>query len=167
MPPQDIQLWFEQSLVFMDLRTAGVVIQILKLMALADGNVAVEEEELLESLGKRYLKEASIRSWTAAFDHPNDLEVLAEEVPEKHRALTAKLAYMVIAASRDAYQFTVNSDEQRAFDRLCDQLALDQETRDELAVQAKNELSQRPGLWDILYSNFSSQFSMGNAPGIF
>ena len=98
---------------------------------------------------------------------PNDLEVLAEEIPEMHRALTAKLAYMVIAASRDAYQFTVNSDEQKAFDRLCDQLALDQNTRDELAAQAKNDLSERPGLWEILYSNFSSQFSMGNTPGIF
>jgi len=157
----------QQSIVFMDLRTAGVVIQILKLMALSDGNVAAEEEELLESLGKRYLKEASIPSWTAAFNHPNDLEVLAEEIPEMHRELTAKLAYMVIAASRDAYQFTVNSDEQRAFDRLCDQLSIDQETRDELAIQAKNELSQRPGLWEILYSNFSTQFSMGNTPGIF
>jgi uncharacterized membrane protein YebE (DUF533 family) len=156
-----------KCIAFMDLRTAGVMIQILKLMALSDGNVAPEEEELLESLGKRYLKEASIPSWTAAFNHPNDLEILAQEIPEMHRALTAKLAYMVIAASRDAYQFTVNSDEQKAFDRLCDQLALDQNTRDELAAQAKNDLSERPGLWEILYSNFSSQFSMGNTPCLF
>ena len=40
----------------MDLRTAGVVIQILKLMAVSDGNIAPEEQELLESLSKRYLK---------------------------------------------------------------------------------------------------------------
>ena len=34
----------------MDLRTAGVVIQILKLMAASDGSIAAEEEELLESV---------------------------------------------------------------------------------------------------------------------
>ena len=55
-------------------------------MALAVDNVAAEEEESLESLGKRYLKEASIPTWTAAFNQSNDLEVLAEEIPEMHRA---------------------------------------------------------------------------------
>ena len=146
----------------MDLRTAGVVIQVLKLMAVSDGNIAPEEQDLLDSLSKRYLKEAAIPSWTAAFSHPNDLEVLAEEIPEECTALTAKLSYMVIASSRDAYQFTINSDEQKAFDRLCDTLGLDQDTRSELIVQTKNELSKRLGLWDILYSSFSSQLSMGS-----
>ena len=148
----------------MDLRTAGVVIQILKLMAVSDGNIATDEQELLESLSKRYLKEADIPSWAAAFSHPNDLEVLAEEIPEECIALTAKLSYMVIASSRDAYQFTINSDEQKAFDRLCDTLGLDQDARSELIVQAKNELAKRPGFWDILYSSFSSQFNMGRIP---
>ena len=146
----------------MDLRTAGVIIQVLKLMAVSDGNIAPEEQYLLDSLSKRYLKEAAIPSWAAAFSHPNDLEVLAEEIPEECIALTVKLSYMVIASSRDAYQFTINSDEQKAFDRLCDTLGLDQDTRTELIVQAKNELSKHPGLWDILYSSFSSQFSMGS-----
>ena len=148
----------------MDLRTAGVVIQILKLMAVSDGNIATDEQELLDSLSKRYLKEADIPSWAAAFSHPNDLELLAEEIPDECSALTGKLAYMVIASSRDAYQFTVNSDEQKAFERLCDTLGLDQEARSELIVQAKNELAKRPGLWDVLYSSFSSQFSMGRIP---
>jgi hypothetical protein len=151
--------------VIMDLRTAGVVIQILKLMAVSDGNMAHEEQEILESLSKRYLKEAAIPSWAAAFSHPNDLEVLAEEIPEECRALTAKLSYMVIASSRDAYQFTVNSDEQKAFARLCDTLALDQDTQNELIVEAKNELAKRPGLWEVLSSSFSFPFRMGDSPG--
>ena len=49
----------------MDLRTAGVVIQVLKLMAISDGNIASEEQDLLDSLSKRYLKEAAIPSWSA------------------------------------------------------------------------------------------------------
>ncbi len=151
----------------MNLRAAGVVIQILKLMAISDGNLAPEEEELLESLSQRYLKEADIPSWTASFSHPDDLEILAGEIPEDCRILTAKLSYMMIASSRDAYQFAVNSDEQKAFDRLCDTLALDQQAQSEVIVQAKNELAQRPGLWEILYSSFSSQFSMGSTPGLF
>ena len=149
----------------MDLRTAGVVIQVLKLMAASDGNIAPEEQELLDSLGKRYLKEAAIPSWTAAFSHPNDLEVLAKEIPDEDRALTAKLAYMIIASSREAYQFAVNPDEQKAFDHLCNTLALDQDSQSELIVQAKNELSERPGLWDVLSSSLSSLFSIGNPPG--
>ena len=146
----------------MDLRTAGVVIQILKLMAVSDGNIAPEEQELLESLSNRYLKEADIPSWAAAFSHPNDLELLAEEIPDEYRALTGKLAYMVIASSRDAYQFTVNSDEQQAFARLCDTLGLDQDTQNELIVLAKDELAKRPGLWNVLYSSFSSSFGLGS-----
>ena len=149
----------------MDLRTAGVVIQILKLMAFSDGTMAPEEKELLESLSKRYLKEAAIHSSTVAFSHPNDLEVLAKEIPDEDRALTAKLAYMIIASSREAYQFAVNPDEQKAFDHLCNTLALDQDSQSELIVQAKNELSERPGLWDVLSSSLSSLFSIGNPPG--
>lgn len=151
----------------MDLRTAGVVIQILKLMAASDGSIAAEEEELLESLGKQYLKEASVPSLTAAFSNPDDIEALAKEVPEAYKLLTAKLAYMVIASSREAYQFSVNSDEQEAFDRLCSTLMIEEDARIELATEAKNDLSQRPGLWEILYSSFSSQFSMGNTLGSF
>ena len=146
----------------MDLRTAGVVIQILKLMAVSDGNIATDEQELLDSLSKRYLKEADIPSWAAAFSHPNDLELLAEEIPDECSALTGKLAYMVIASSRDDYQFTVNSDEQQAFDRLCDTLGLDQDTQNELIVLAKDELAKRPGLWNVLYSSFSSSFGLGS-----
>ena len=148
----------------MDLPTAGVVIQALKLMAISDGNIASEEQDLLDSLSKRYLKEAAIPFWTAVFSHPNDLKVLAEDIPEECVAFTAKLSYMVISSSREAYQFTINSDEQKAFDRLCDTLGLDQDTRSELIVQAKNELAKQPGLWDILYASFSSQFSMGSTP---
>mgnify|MGYP001445991758 FL=1 len=149
----------------MDLRTAAGVIQILKLMAVSDGTMAPEEKELLESLSKRYLKEAAIPSSTVAFSHPNDLEVLAKEIPDEDRALTAKLAYMIIASSREAYQFAVNPDEQKAFDHLCNTLALDQDSQSELIVQAKNELSERPGLWDVLSSSLSSLFSIGNPPG--
>ena len=147
----------------MDLHTAGVLIQILKLMAVSDGNIAAEEQELLESLSKRYLKEAAIPSWAAAFNHPNGLEVLAEEIPEDCRMLTAKLSYMVIASSRDAYQFTVNVDEQLAFNRLCDTLGLDQDAQSELVAQAKNELAKRPGLWDALSSSFASAFRLGSS----
>lgn len=164
-PSQDVELLLIKSVVIMDFHTAGAVIQILKLMALSDGHVASEEEKLLESLSKRYLKAASITSWTAAFDHPNDLDALAREIPEAHKATTAKLAYMVIAGSRDAYQFAVNSDERKAFDQLCDRLGLDQNMRDELANEAKNELAQSPGLWQIFSSNFSSWLRIGNTQG--
>ena len=149
----------------MDLRTAGVVIQILKLMAVSDGTMAPEEKELLESLSKRYLKEAAIHSSTVAFSHPNDLEVLAKEIPDEDKALTAKLAYMIIASSREAYEFAVNHDEQKAFDQLCHTLALDQDSQSELIVQAKNELCESPGLWDALSSSFSSLFRIGKPPG--
>lgn len=147
----------------MNQRAAAVVIQILKLMAVSDGNIASEEQNLLESLSKRYLKEAAIPSWVTAFNHPKDLEVLAEEIPEDCRVLTAKLSYMVIASSRDAYQFTVNADEQLAFNRLCNTLGLDQDAQSELVAQAKNELAKRPSLWDVLTSSFASSLCLGSS----
>lgn len=142
----------------MDLHTAGIVIQILNLMAISDGHVAPEEKDLLTKLTKRYLKDASIPSWAAAFDHPNDIEKLAEEIPSQYRQLTVKLAYMVIIASREAYQFEVNSDERQSFERLCDHLGINEKIQIQLMAEARNDLLKRPSPWDTLNEAFSALY---------
>lgn len=151
----------------MDFRSAAIMIQILNLMAIADGNVAPEEEELLDDLSQRYLKDASIPSWAVEFNHPDHIEKLVTELHEDHRLLTAKLAYMVIASSREDYQFSVNHDERLAFDRLCNALEIDDNCRAQLIDEAKRDLLKRPSLWEILYSNLPSGFINGNANGPF
>ena len=139
----------------MDLHTAGIMIQILNLMAISDGHVAPEEKEILTKLTKQYLKEAAIPSWASALDHPNNIERLAEEIPNQYRKLTAKLAYMVIIASREAYQFEVNSDERMSFERLCNHLGINEEVQSHIMAEAKNDRLKRPNPWTILNDTFS------------
>jgi len=142
----------------MDLHTAGIIIQTLNLMAIVDGDVAPEEKELLAKLSKRYLKDASIPSWAAAFDHPNDLEKLTEEIPGQYKQLTVKLSYMVIVSSREAYQFEVNSDERLAFERLCNHLEINEETQINIMTEARNDLLKRPSPWTALNEAFSALY---------
>ena len=49
----------------MDLQSAGVILRILNLVALADGGVSLEEENLLDSLSKQYKLQAKIINWEA------------------------------------------------------------------------------------------------------
>ena len=142
----------------MDLQTAGLILQILNLMAVSDGHIAPEEKDILAKLSKLYLKEADIPSWAAEFDHPDDIKKLAEEVPNNYRQFTAKLAYMVISSSREAYQFQINSDERLAFERLCYCLDINEETQEHLTAEARDELSRQPSPWAALNDAFSSLY---------
>ena len=86
-------------------------------MAMADGVLAPEEKSMLDRLGSAYLKQYELESWDQAFQNPMDLEHVAREISIADRPVTAKLAYMVISASRD-YGFPVNAAERQAFDPL-------------------------------------------------
>jgi len=67
----------------MNLQSAGVILRILNLVALADGGVSLEEETLLDSLSKQYKLQAKIINWEAQLsdpacieEHPNLWQVL-------------------------------------------------------------------------------------------
>ena len=138
----------------MDCHAIGALIQILKLMAQADGYIAGEELFVLEKISRSYLKTAKVSSWSEAFNRPEDIDFLAEQIPYEHRLTAATMAFMIIASSRDEYQFAVNAQEQTAFNRLCDALALSEEQIDLARTDAMNELTRKLGFWEQMASRF-------------
>ena len=134
------------------------------LMAMADGVLAPEEKSMLDRLGSAYLKQSELESWDQAFQNPLDLEQVAREISITDRPLAAKLAYMVISASREDYGFPVNSAERQAFEQLIRTLELTDLQKDQAIQEATRELARQPGFWDILINTFSNQFMLDTDP---
>ena len=133
-------------------------------MAMADGVLASEEQSMLDRLGSAYLKQSELESWDQAFQNPLDLEHVAREISITDRPLAAKLAYMVISASREDYGFPVNSAERQAFEQLIQTLELTDLQKDQAIQEATRELARQPGFWDILINTFSNQFMLDTDP---
>lgn len=133
-------------------------------MAMADGVFAPEEKSMLDRLGSAYLKQSELESWDQAFQNPMDLEHVAREISIADRPVTAKLAYMVISASREDYGFPVNSAERQAFEQLIRTLELTDPQKDQAIQEATRELARQPGFWDILINTFSNQFMLDTDP---
>ena len=133
-------------------------------MAMADGVLAPDEKSMLDRLGSAYLKQSELESWDQAFQNPMDLEHIAREISIADRPVTAKLAYMVISASREDYGFPMNSAERQAFEQLIRTLELTDPQKDQAIQEATRELARQPGFWDILINTFSNQFMLDTDP---
>ena len=133
-------------------------------MAMADGVLATEESSMLDRVGSAYLRQSQLESWDQAFENPMDLEQVALDIAITDRPLTAKLAYMVISASREDFGFPVNAAERRAFDQLTQALELTSLQKDQAIQDATRELAHQPGFWDVLMNTFSNQFMLDTDP---
>ncbi|MDC3011521.1 hypothetical protein OAZ24_04750 [Synechococcus sp. AH-736-G21] len=129
-------------------------------MAMADGVLATKEESMLDRLGSAYLQQSELESWYRAFEKPMDLEKVACNVAIADRPLAAKLAYMVVSASREDFGFPVNAAERQAFDLLAQSLGLTELQKDQTIQEATRELARRTGFWDVLMNTFSNQFML-------
>ena len=129
-------------------------------MAMADGVLATEEESMLDRLGSAYLQQSELESWYRAFEKPMDLEKVARNVAIADRPLAAKLAYMVVSASREDFGFPVNAAERQAFDLLAQSLGLTELQKDQTIQEVTRELARRTGFWDVLMNTFSNQFML-------
>ena len=133
-------------------------------MAMADGVLATEETAMLERLGRAYLRQSELKSWDRAFENPMDLEQVARNVAIADRPVAAKLAYMVISATREDFGFPVNTAERQAFDQLVQALELTELQKDQAIQDATRELARQPGFWDVLMNTFSNQFMLDTDP---
>ena len=133
-------------------------------MAIADGVLATEEKAMLDRLGRAYLRQSELKSWDRAFENPMDLEKVARNVAIADRPLAAKLAYMVISATREDFGFPVNTAERQAFDQLVQALELTELQKDQAIQEATRELARQPGFWDVLMNTFSNQFMLDTDP---
>ena len=133
-------------------------------MAMADGVLATEESSMLDRVGSAYLRQSQLESWDQAFENPMDLEKVARNVAIADRPLAAKLAFMVISATREDFGFPVNTAERQAFDQLVQALELTELQKDQAIQDATRELASRPGFWDVLMNTFSNQFMLDTDP---
>ena len=127
-----------------DQESAGIIMQILKLMAASDESTTHSESEEIKAIAKDYFQTYKIPKWAHDIVDPSSLDILAYEVPHDHRELTAQLAYRVISASREAYQFSINSEEMEAFNRLCNALGLNDQSQSIIMNEITNEISTPP-----------------------
>ena len=143
----------------MDLQSAGVILRLLNLVALADGGVSLEEERLLQSLSQQYKLQAKFVTWEDQISDPSSIEELALLLQADQRELAMKTAVMVASASRqrseDAY---ICAEESAILNRLASALALSPEQRSAIDHQAAQELEKQPNLWQVLYALFGNRF---------
>ena len=130
------------------------------LMAMADGILASEEKSMLDKLSQKYLNHSEVNSWEGMFPDSMKLEHVAQTIAAADRPLAAKLAYMVISASREYYCFPVNSAERKAFDRLTRALELTDLQKDQAMKEAIHELDHQAGFWAVLMKTFGYQFML-------
>jgi len=146
-----------------DLQSAGVILRLLNLVALADGGVSLEEESLLESLSEQYKLQAKFVTWEDQVSDPSSIEELAVLVNPDQRELAMKTAVMVASASRQPQDDAFICDEENAIlNRLAHGLGLSPEQRSAIEADAAQALEKQPNLWQVLYSVFGHQF---NWPG--
>ena len=145
----------------MDLQTAGALLRIiLNLMALADGDISAEEKKLIIHLENQYFDKIKIYTWDEAYRDSKDLKVIAQNVHEDSRLLVARLSYMVIASSRHESECVVNSDESIAFNQLTNALRLNEDEVQIVIQEALIEMSDQPGLWEILFQGLGNHFAI-------
>lgn len=139
-------------------KTSAIILRILNLMALADGSVSPEEENMLEGLLDRYRLHNKLSSWESDFENSNDVAELATAiVTNEDRCLAVKLAYMVAAVSKNSEdEAAINPDESEFYRQLIENLGLPQTTIEILEQEADVELAKQPNLWQILYGAFGN-----------
>ena len=103
-----------------------ILLQIIALMALADGSISPEEETLIRTLLERYSLQRNLSVWDTDFPTSNDIGLLAVAIlTTEERCLALKLAYMVSAVSRNsAEDDSVNAAEAEVYRQLCQSLGL-------------------------------------------
>ena len=143
----------------MDLQSAGVILRILNLVALADGGVSLEEEGLLDSLSKQYKLQAKIINWEDKLSDPSCIEELAALVNSEQRELAMKTAVMVASVSRHQHEDEfICPEESEILARLASGLQISPDQLQTIEIAAAQELEQHPNLWQVLFSLFGNRF---------
>jgi tellurite resistance protein len=143
----------------MDIQSSGALLRILNLVAIADGHLSPEEENLLDSLVRQHKLQAKIISWQDDLDQPASIRALALKIASEHHELAYRTATMVASISRaQGDDDFVCAEEEQLLKDLAATLQLTAEQIEALQREAARELNQHPNLWQVLYACFGSQF---------
>jgi tellurite resistance protein len=150
----------------MDAQSAGAILRILNLIALADGQLTLEEEELLDSLSRQHDLQGERIPSEDRLASSGPIPALVPMIAPEHRQLTLKTAQMVARVSRlhshDAY---VSEEEEALLQELSAALALPEADQRRAIAEAEQELEQHPNLWQVLYGCFGASFDWPLLPG--
>ncbi|MFZ9952397.1 MAG: hypothetical protein ACO3FA_08920, partial [Vulcanococcus sp.] len=143
----------------MDAQSAGAILRILNLVALADGHLALDEEELLESLTRQHALQARLISWEDQLESPNSITALVTLIAPDHHRLTLKTAQMVARVARRREDDTyLCAEEEALLQELAQALNLPEADQQQVLQEAEQELQQHPNLWQVLYGCFGARF---------
>lgn len=143
----------------MDAQSSGAILKILNLIAMADGFLSPNEEDLLDSLIKQHQLQARTISWEDKLDNSADIGSVAALVGEEHRPLAMKTACMVAGVSRlnNVDQF-ICVEESVLLTALATSFGLTSDQLEAVSAEALQELEKGPSLWQVLFSCFGNQF---------
>ena len=126
-------------------KTMNTLLEITRVMALSDGSISKEEEQLIRDLPDQIACEAGEN------DHIQRLESSTQSLKElvallksnQDRCLAARVAYLVAAVSRQPRdRQKINVDERRVYQELIQELNLSKEDLDRIEASAMQELNQ-------------------------
>lgn len=149
------------------------LLRIVCWVAWADGDFALEERRLLETVVARLLPrlndpalaEATVRELAMDQMQPLDLEQLVAALDSADaRQLAVKLALQMISVNQGPDDASpINASEKQAYRRLIEALALSEAEVQEAEWAARQELAQKSNLLDIL-SSVLERFGAWPAP---
>ena len=126
-------------------KAMSTLLEIAKLIALSDGNISKEEEQLIRDLPEQI----SVNTVDDDLVHHVEVSTLSlKELVEaltshEDRCLAARVAYLVAAVSRQPRdRLKINSDEQRVVQELLQELNLSKDVLEGIESSAMQELNQ-------------------------
>ena len=126
-------------------KTMSTLLKIAKLIALSDGNISKEEEQLIRDLPDQISFNTVDDDLIHQVEGPTlSLKELVEALTShEDRCLAARVAYLVAAVSRQPRdRHKINSDERRVYKELVQELNLSQDDIEGIEVSATQELNQ-------------------------
>ena len=126
-------------------KAMSTLLKIAKIIALSDGNISKEEEQLIRDLPEQI----SVNTVDDDLVHHVEVSTLSlKELVEaltshEDRCLAARVAYLVAAVSRQPRdRLKINSDEQRVVQELLQELNLSKDELEGIESSAMQELNQ-------------------------
>ena len=126
-------------------KTMSVLLEIAKIIALSDGNISKEEEQLIRELPNQIAANSGSDNLVlTGEDSTLSLEKLVGALTShEDRCLAARVAYLVAAVSRQPRdRHKINSDERRVYQELVQQLKLSKDDLEGIECSATEELNQ-------------------------
>ena len=149
----------------MNLQEQSALLRTLALMAMADGSVESQEQEMMQCLFDKHFLGSFPTAWRNALADSMDLRTAALAIPVEMRPVTIKLSYLVNAACGEERDFPINPAEVYSLNALVNHLELTEDEKENAINAAKQELKTSSAGWLILKSALTKLFKQTRSIG--